>query len=921
MLSFTSSLGSADAASRRRSGLLPVARVLSLALIGGSLAAAVLSTSGRVDGCGGVPAPQVCGKSTSLTKATPPVFPLAFVGGFAMFPVTVNVAAWGNACPAPMSTTISLTVACAPPPGAAGSITIPTPTPGVYTALVPVFLPPGPPRLCTVIGNATTSWSDGSTTSGPGDTTFCVVEPSPIDPSIPRLGMERITEGVQRAHPGDQRVHLFRFTNNDPTETVTITLNVDSEQTARLGTGTGFLPGSGDGVFSISDPADGDNFPIAFLEDTGPDGCIDLPIDPMGFGVPHIAKTVTLVAGESRVVAIAQRSWPMCGCGSSCESRVDVSGVWSDGTPALACAGAGLLVDCSVPPDFSCPDGGAAWNLFNAVPGQLQGQVFNPAIAPGLGTVRVLESQVIANGMFGGLPTESTNWDQVRGRMELSHVSADGPIAFAGQFINVNAILDASAIGPGYQSLLYQMTIMEPPADLEPEWVWLDARHALTGPGIPPTLDSFFDVFYSVELDGLSNGLHRRAHILPNSFSITPMSPSTYGITFTARFPFEPGFPNVIERIDLHVDASGTLIGSLPEVNPCMASTHDCSAVGGPGCSDFACCMVVCAADPACCDVTWDRSCVEFASTLCGGDPPLVNDECQGAVELDEGAEEFSTIGATTSDIPLEPQCDEGFGLNLVNDVWYYYQSGGNGVATVTTCGEATFDTRIAVYSGCPSDGGVLLGCNDDSPDCPNFTSSVSFPAFCGGVYYIRLGGYNGSGSGVVTISNDGECDEACPADLNDDGTVNGADLAILLGAWATTGPGDLTGNGVVDAADLAVLLGAFGPCAPAVTADYDYWYDPDSESIKYAVEGANGDRDLKVTAEKLGAVGLKDGTPDLHTGPTGKDDESSGVKCRKAGQGSIRIKILKNNQELFNQVICFECAAEGAAPVEKPCP
>lgn len=49
------------------------------------------------------------------------------------------------------------------------------------------------------------------------------------------------------------------------------------------------------------------------------------------------------------------------------------------------------------------------------------------------------------------------------------------------------------------------------------------------------------------------------------------------------------------------------------------------------------------------------------------------------------------------------------------------------------------------------------------------------------------------------------------PADLNCDGSVNAADLAILLGAWgpATCGV-DLNGDGSVDAADLAILLGAW---------------------------------------------------------------------------------------------------------------
>ncbi|MFO0827583.1 MAG: FG-GAP-like repeat-containing protein [Phycisphaerales bacterium] len=48
------------------------------------------------------------------------------------------------------------------------------------------------------------------------------------------------------------------------------------------------------------------------------------------------------------------------------------------------------------------------------------------------------------------------------------------------------------------------------------------------------------------------------------------------------------------------------------------------------------------------------------------------------------------------------------------------------------------------------------------------------------------------------------------PADLNSDGVVDAADLAILLGAWGGTGPADLNGDGTVDAADLAILLGAW---------------------------------------------------------------------------------------------------------------
>ena len=53
----------------------------------------------------------------------------------------------------------------------------------------------------------------------------------------------------------------------------------------------------------------------------------------------------------------------------------------------------------------------------------------------------------------------------------------------------------------------------------------------------------------------------------------------------------------------------------------------------------------------------------------------------------------------------------------------------------------------------------------------------------------------------------------ACPADLDGSGSVDGADLAILLGQWGGTGVADLDVSGAVDGADLAILLGGWGAC------------------------------------------------------------------------------------------------------------
>ena len=46
--------------------------------------------------------------------------------------------------------------------------------------------------------------------------------------------------------------------------------------------------------------------------------------------------------------------------------------------------------------------------------------------------------------------------------------------------------------------------------------------------------------------------------------------------------------------------------------------------------------------------------------------------------------------------------------------------------------------------------------------------------------------------------------------DCDNDGVVNSADLALLLGAWGTrSADADLNGDGSVNAGDLAILLGA----------------------------------------------------------------------------------------------------------------
>ncbi len=56
-----------------------------------------------------------------------------------------------------------------------------------------------------------------------------------------------------------------------------------------------------------------------------------------------------------------------------------------------------------------------------------------------------------------------------------------------------------------------------------------------------------------------------------------------------------------------------------------------------------------------------------------------------------------------------------------------------------------------------------------------------------------------------------------CPGDLTGNGQVNGADLGLVLAAWASDGtdqPGsDVNQDGIVNGADLAYVLSAWGNC------------------------------------------------------------------------------------------------------------
>jgi hypothetical protein len=129
-------------------------------------------------------------------------------------------------------------------------------------------------------------------------------------------------------------------------------------------------------------------------------------------------------------------------------------------------------------------------------------------------------------------------------------------------------------------------------------------------------------------------------------------------------------------------------------------------------------------------DLIW--ACNQHSLPYPGGTSGVPNDECATALPLANGITgPYTNVGALTS-APAWPCATGG------NDVWFVYNVGAPGTLTVTTCGQASFDTALQIFSGsCAAL--ASLGCIDDS--C-GLQSTLSVPVNPG-LHYIRVGGYN----------------------------------------------------------------------------------------------------------------------------------------------------------------------------------
>jgi len=342
------------------------------------------------------------------------------------------------------------------------------------------------------------------------------------------------------------------------------------------------------------------------------------------------------------------------------------------------------------------------------------------------------------------------------------------------------------------------------------------------------------------------------------------MPPGTNGTNI--QFSVDPGDPEQIilqnngsgivsvgYRIDKHHSLPGGPCGAIP-TNANAFPTTDTNGLGAPttnwlfaiNCGPFAC--------PAgwksfnqlisVCKPSGDWN-IRLTYTGLGCAPPtpgaccLPSGACTVASPDDCAAQSGTFQGANTNCAGVTclptgnvPCCFPATG-NCLNLSFANCQLAGGvpGPIGLTCTGYTCFPTgacckpdgTCAVMSpgDCALASGLYQGNNTTcgQVNCPAPTGAACFPNnFCLLMTQAdaAAAGASWKGAGTTCADNNfnGTADvceiPAIPGDINGDGFVNGADLAIVLGSWGPCGgcSGDVTGDDLVDGADIAIVLG-----------------------------------------------------------------------------------------------------------------
>jgi hypothetical protein len=224
-----------------------------------------------------------------------------------------------------------------------------------------------------------------------------------------------------------------------------------------------------------------------------------------------------------------------------------------------------------------------------------------------------------------------------------------------------------------------------------------------------------------------------------------------------------------------------------------------------------------------------DQDC-DGADMIC----PPANNDCAGATPVALGPNAVGNLAASASGVSpagLPPfvdadtpdtECD--FNQTMNNDTWHTFTATGNGVFLFSTCNQASYDTKLAVYSG-PCGAEVPVACNDDGTGCAGFSTTLRATLSSGSDYLVQVGGFDAGAIGTATmdISQEGVVGVGvnyCPLTVNSAGAgtvMSGSGSASVaandLVIEASNGPASQPGVFFYGPAQIQVPFGDGNRC------------------------------------------------------------------------------------------------------------
>jgi hypothetical protein len=257
---------------------------------------------------------------------------------------------------------------------------------------------------------------------------------------------------------------------------------------------------------------------------------------------------------------------------------------------------------------------------------------------------------------------------------------------------------------------------------------------------------------------------------------------------------------------------------------------------------------------------------LDISCTSC---TPPANNDCGGATPIVEGAnavannEPFTTASGVEPS-GLAPHVDEAtpdtlcdFNQTMNFDSWHSFTATANSGYTFSACGTASYDTKLAIYSGACG-ALVALSCNDDGPSCTGFTSELNVTGLSeGSTYLVQVGGFNAGEQGTATmnVSRRAGTQNYCTT------AANTAGAGAVMGSSGSTSiaADDLTisCSGLPD--DFAIFFYGLAKDNTAVTGFNGVQCVSNPVRLQAVMLAAGGMTSRAVTNAELGAPGAGD--------------------------------------------------------------